>query len=263
MSTYSHKITSSAGWSHASGKLALGAALASQLLLVTGCGRTDSAAELLHAVHQSDAAAIRKALRTNSANLNPTCSRSFAVCTPLTIAVRDATENIVEQLIKAGADINGVDANGDTALAHALAQERFGMVRLLVRHGADVNKPNHFGISPFISACKRGNVELIEYFLAAGAEVNASYVNEANPNLPGRLTPLMAAAEYGHRHIIELLVRRGALASARDSKDQTAVDYAMNNDHREAVALLSTQDAHEHPTKKVQQVDSAQPSDAK
>jgi ankyrin repeat protein len=57
-------------------------------------------------------------------------------------------ELIVERLIEAGADVNRVDADGKTALMHAVANQRIEAVKILLTKGADAGKSDRTGNNP-------------------------------------------------------------------------------------------------------------------
>ena len=55
-------------------------------------------------------------------------------------AISEGTDEHVNTLIKAGADVNTVDESGETALMMAVANSRVNCVQRLLTAGADVNK---------------------------------------------------------------------------------------------------------------------------
>ena len=91
---------------------------------------------------------------------------------------------LLERLIEQDADVNDVNAAGNTALHAAVIDERPDIVQLLIDGGADINGVNKMGQTPLsravrnallrpepnIQSIKTGNVTVL---LAAGADPNA------------------------------------------------------------------------------------------
>ena len=96
--------------------------------------------------------------------------------TPLMVAVRNDEANleIVELLIKAGAEINARDGSGDTALKKALyaMHPNPQIIEMLIDAGADVNIVDEDGMTILIEAARRSTPEIVRLLLEAGADVN-------------------------------------------------------------------------------------------
>jgi hypothetical protein len=61
----------------------------------------------------------------------------------------------------------------DNALHVAIEKEDMEMIELLIKNGADVNKKNNWGEAPLTLAVGRGNQEITKFLLSKGADVNA------------------------------------------------------------------------------------------
>ncbi|OGB83386.1 hypothetical protein A3F66_05905 [candidate division TM6 bacterium RIFCSPHIGHO2_12_FULL_32_22] len=68
----------------------------------------------------------------------------------------------VEAAIRAGADIDAVDINGDTTLIYAAASGRTDTVKLLLDRGADVNHTNRYGDSATTYALLQRHYEIAQ-----------------------------------------------------------------------------------------------------
>jgi ankyrin repeat protein len=91
-------------------------------------------------------------------------------------AARQGAHEQVRQLLQGGANINGVDRDGATALAVAASRSDLHMVKLLLEQvGVDVNKPNSLGMSPLMKASELCDAAVVHALLRArGVDVNAA-----------------------------------------------------------------------------------------
>lgn len=89
--------------------------------------------------------------------------------TALHFAARDKRGEIVETLLRSGADVNSVDTFGNTALGRSLDSLPHDRrtIELLVKAGADPARKNHHGTSPLDVARLMENAEL-ETLLVSG-----------------------------------------------------------------------------------------------
>ena len=69
------------------------------------------------------------------------------------------------------------------------------------------------------------DIEAVKKHLAAGTDVNAKISNFG--------TPLLFAAEIGHKEIAELLITKGADVNAKDGYGSTPLHAAAYEDHKE------------------------------
>ena len=144
--------------------------------------------------------------------------------TPLFYAVLGGCDGeMIEILLKAGADVDARTVYGHTALMTAAAFGRREVVRLLMEAGADVQARTELGKTVLNGAVGPvDDPEIIEALIAAGADVNAK------DNVGW--TPLLAAAQSTeHPENIELLLAAGVDATAKSYEGKTAFDYAQEN----------------------------------
>ncbi|MCT8871945.1 ankyrin repeat domain-containing protein [Shewanella xiamenensis] len=80
--------------------------------------------------------------------------------TELIHAVKAKDTLAVKRIIANGADLEGVDKNGMTALLHACELQSFELLKLLVDAGADVNHPNALGYRPLDIAYWQGEFRM-------------------------------------------------------------------------------------------------------
>ncbi len=158
-------------------------------------------------------------------------------------AVKDADKAAVRALLKQGADANVREGDGATALHWAAFRGDPETVDLLVGRGAAVNATNDLGVTPLWVACGNGSVPVITRLLKAGANPNAA------PPTGG--TPLMIASRTGNTEAVGLLLARGADVNAREtSREQTALMWAVSQQHADVVRVLLAHGADLHARSK-------------
>ena len=148
----------------------------------------------------------------------------------LSVAANAASEAIIQELLRAGADINYVDNRGVTALGLAALHGRIGTVRALLKAGADPNGDSEADFRPLILAANAGHEHLVEVLLDAGAEIDALGV--------GGQTALMVAAFAGRVQVAKTLLARGADVTLTTPEGHTASYFAIQSENREMGELL-------------------------
>ena len=73
-------------------------------------------------------------------------------------------------LLAAGADVNGMDADGFSALHRAAAGGTLAVLELLIGHGGDVNARDLAGCTPLHYAAFCGHTDVVHLLLSAGAD---------------------------------------------------------------------------------------------
>lgn len=151
-------------------------------------------------------------------------------------AARQGDFRRLEDLLAAGADIDGRDASGETALLRAVLSMQPDVVSFLLLLGADPNIPDNGGVTPLSATTAWYGVfaeRMRSSLLLAGADVTAvrkdghsiltyaAYCGNltmarwairlgADPNLAtAKGTPMRAASKRGHKDLVALLVRAG------------------------------------------------------
>jgi len=137
----------------------------------------------------------------------------------------------LERLLKAGADVNGSQADGATALHWAAYHGDAALVGQLLKAGANPAVANRNGSTPMWLAANRGDAAVIEALLEGGAN--------ANEELPLGRKPLMLAARSGVVDAVRELLEKGADPNAAESeRGTTALMQAADQGHPDVLKLL-------------------------
>ena len=143
-------------------------------------------------------------------------------------AARMGRDDMIADLLRAGADIEGRDPQGYTALILASYNGQESTTALLLSLGAEVDAGDATrGNTALMGISFKGYPDIARRLVAAGANVNAR-------NLAGQ-TALMTAVLFNQMEIIDLLVEAGADPSISDAQGNTVVKLAMMNGHHHLV----------------------------
>jgi ankyrin repeat protein len=106
--------------------------------------------------------------------------------------------NLVQALLRSGADVNVRDNHGLTPLFEAAWYGYEKVARLLLDDGANVNARGEFGGQTSLHfAARKGFQEVVRLLLDHGADVNVCDFH--------RHTPLYFAIEKGHQEVVQLI----------------------------------------------------------
>ena len=147
---------------------------------------------------------------------------------------KEATPQIVEDLIEKGADINAKEEKyGLTPLMQAAKNSNPDITDILIKYGADVNARDEFGNTPLMKVVSSdGNPEIIDILIKNGADVD---IREEG----FKLTPLMLAAKNSNPDITDILIKYGADVNATDEFGETPLMNAVfANENPEVVETL-------------------------
>lgn len=171
------------------------------------------AGEIHEAVGKGDVAKVTSLLKASPSLVNAP-GDDYRKFPPLMIAVEGRRTNMVELLLKLGADINGTNKDNETALYRAAMWGHADMVKLLLVHKADVNAGAKSGGSPALQvAALNAHKAAVEVLVAHGAKVDAGYVAhiEKVASDPFLDKPEQAEKKKAYQQVIELL-RKSTLA---------------------------------------------------
>ena len=132
--------------------------------------------------------------------------------------VKNKNLKAVEALLNSGEDVNGTNAQGNTALHYAVATNNADMVKLLLQHNADMNAQNTKGWSP-LSIAEKKNVGNIYDILEAKQAKNKAEVKAAAE----KAAKEKAEAEAKAKAAAEQATRKKAEAEAKMAAEKEAL----------------------------------------
>ncbi|KAK2808558.1 hypothetical protein FQN50_004590 [Emmonsiellopsis sp. PD_5] len=147
---------------------------------------------------------------------------------PLYYAAFAGLPEIVQLLIRDGADINAISIQYGTPLCAAACSGDGSMVSTLLQEGADVNSPPNPHRGPLYIAARDGKTEVVGLLLQARSRVET--LSRA----------LGVAALNGHAKVAEMLLRNGANINLECSTGRyySALQAAVGNGRKGMVELL-------------------------
>ncbi len=146
-------------------------------------------------------AAVLKRLKDAGAKIDePMTLIGTSRTTPLLGAFKFGDEDVARTLFELGTPIEFADGNGITMLGRAALNNEVAMARTLIARGANVNVVDKLGMTPLLWA---------------------------------------ASSDFGDPAMIELLLKAGAKADARNKDGLTALDLARKYEHAEVLPALT------------------------
>jgi len=150
--------------------------------------------------------------------------------TPLMAAVKSAKLARLTLILSEKPDVSAMTDEGATALTLAAEIGHAGIMRRLLNAGAEL-QPAAGAIRPLAQAVRSGSLESVKILIDHKADMN-------EPGGNGK-TPLILAAQSGHEEIIRFLLEQGANVNGRNVTDgTTALMWAANNGRARIVELL-------------------------
>ena len=201
-------------------------------------------AQLIQAAEAGDTAAVQQLLQAG-ADLN---GRDAQDRTPVMAATHGNRVDTVRALIKAGADINLRDNRSDNPFLYAGAEGLLEILRLTIDARADTRLTNRFGGTALIPAAERGHVDIVKELLTR-TDVDVNHVNNLGWTA---LLEAIVLSDGGERHqqIVQLLVDHGADIDIADKDGVTPLQHARARGFTEIERILLA--ASEHRTSQAQ-----------
>ncbi|XP_069906480.1 oxysterol-binding protein-related protein 1 isoform X6 [Oryctolagus cuniculus] len=215
---------------------------------------TEVEQQLLHHARNGNTEEVRQLLQSmerNAAIADINCkgrSKSNLGWTPLHLACYFGHRQVVQDLLKAGAEVNVLNDMGDTPLHRAAFTGRKELVMLLLEYNADTTVVNGNGqtakeathdkeIRNMLEAVERTQQRKFEELLLAAAREGktselTALLNRPNPpdvNCSDQLgnTPLHCAAYRAHKQCALKLLKSGADPNLKNKNEQKPLDLAQ------------------------------------
>ena len=129
----------------------------------------------------------------------------------------------VKNLLVLGADVNAFSPDwGWTALAMAAYNNHADIVDVLLRQGADTNAKDGDGLTPFQIAAKKGYAKTMEAFLYHGADPN---MRDEKGKTPLLLVLTNSSTKEDRVAAVDLLIRHNCWVDTPDASGETALDH--------------------------------------
>lgn len=151
--------------------------------------------------------------------------------TPLMLAAEQGSLEIVQELIRRGANVNLDDVDCWSALISAAKEGHVDVVKELLENSAYIEHRDMGGWTALMWAAYKGRVEVTTILLEHGA----------NPNTTGQqysVYPIIWAAGRGHADIVKLLLHNGAKVNCSDKYGTTPLIWASRKGHFDCVMHL-------------------------
>ncbi|XP_067658335.1 serine/threonine-protein phosphatase 6 regulatory ankyrin repeat subunit A-like [Haliotis asinina] len=189
-------------------------------------------------------------------------SRGHYGRTPVMTAAEKGHRDMFDLLVREGADVSLVDDYRNNILHVACIGGHVDMVKYaLSKKVADINSRGHYGRTPVMMAAEKGQRDVFDFLVREGADVSlvddyrknilhvacigghvemvkhALSKKVADINSRGQYgrTPVMTAAEMGHRDMFDLLVREGSDVSLVDDYRNNILHVACIGGHVDMV----------------------------
>ncbi len=189
--------------------------------------KKDLNATLIDAVENGDPAKVYRAVELGA---DPAC------ITPAHIPPQQETDEhyeIMKYLFAVGTDVNFAGFDEGILMTFSAYRGQLRYLRLYLEVGADINLAQPMnGVTGLHVAVQHNLPDVVRFFLENGANFDQACHDDAPTTDPGHVygeTALHFAAAGADRVIVETLLAHGADRSAKSSRGQTPLDYAVRN----------------------------------
>jgi len=140
---------------------------------------------------------------------------------------------VVMNLLSEGLNVNGLDQDGRTALMYASFNGHAVIMSKLIEKGALINLQDLYGRTALMLASSGPYPDAVKILLDNKADPDIADTEE-------HFTALMYASAEGQLEVVKLLLSYKADPALKDVDGDDALKFAVNNNHKEIVALLKS-----------------------
>lgn len=150
--------------------------------------------------------------------------------TSLYVCVLNGYYEILDYLIKRGANVNVADNLSYTPLHIATIQGFIHIAQLIIKHGSEIDPKNEDGKTPLLLACEHSRLDILMILLDHAA--NKDVVDNKG------ISPLLAGAMRNDNQIVYQLLISGVDQRRRTQEGKTALHFAARNGNTYLVDLM-------------------------
>ena len=138
----------------------------------------------------------------------------------------------MKALCEHGANVNDVTKDKTTPLMLAAKRNRPEVVEFLLKKGANLDMKNRKGKAAMHYAAQYGSLEVLKVLFK---HLSKKTLEQPGPE---KMTPLIVAATKGQLQAVELLLNQGANPKKRDKLRRTALLQAVKNGYADIASLV-------------------------
>ncbi|MCX7748824.1 MAG: ankyrin repeat domain-containing protein [Clostridia bacterium] len=146
-------------------------------------------------------------------------------------AIDKGNVEMIDLLVKSGADVNFKNEVSNTALMKCARKDKGEYLKILIEKGAIVDEKNINGSTALALATQSRCINAVKYLVQNGADINIQ-------NSEG-MTPIMIAAKKGYRELVELFLNYSANVTLKQNEGLTALELALKQGFNDIADIIN------------------------
>jgi ankyrin repeat protein len=203
---------------------------------VNARSETKYTALMVAAQYGTHSTAAIRLLLSRGADASQSQGKPLFNADPLFLAAYGGNAEVLPDLLKAGASLNGemtlIGTSNSDAISGSVRHGYLDVAETLVKLGAPVDRTDA-RITPLVKAVLGDQVEMAKFLISKGADVNHVDGNG--------MTPLLYAAsiDFGSPAMIDMLLKAGARTDMKTKEGKTALELAKQYKHTHLIPSLA------------------------